>query len=147
MWERYANGMEPATRHLCFSVSKSVVATVAGIFVGRGELDPGRCVTDLIEELAGTSWEGATVQQVLDMRTGTAFSEVYAEVGGDTDIFGQVIGWFPRHGPVSARSTPTPISRGCPPTALTAGRSTTGRRSPRCSGGSANARAVSGCLS
>ncbi len=96
MWERYANGMEPATRHLCFSVSKSVVATVAGILVGRGQLDPDALVTEVIDELGGTSWEAATVQHVLDMRTGTRFNEIYDEVGGDADIFGQVIGWFPR---------------------------------------------------
>ena len=34
--ESYFNGMTPATPHLCFSVTKSVVATVAGILVGRG---------------------------------------------------------------------------------------------------------------
>ncbi|HEY6567820.1 MAG TPA: serine hydrolase [Actinomycetota bacterium] len=107
VWERYANDMEPATRHLCFSVSKSVVATVAGVLVGRGVLDPHALVTDIIAELAGTSWEEATVQQVLDMRTGTAFSEVYAEVGGDVDIFGQVIGWFPRTEPTAPLDTYT----------------------------------------
>jgi CubicO group peptidase (beta-lactamase class C family) len=107
VWERYANGMEPSTRHVCFSVSKSVVATVAGILVGRGELDPRTPITEVVPELAGTSWEGATVQQLLDMRTGTAFSEVYAEVGGDTDIFGQVIGWFPRTEPSAPLDTYT----------------------------------------
>jgi CubicO group peptidase (beta-lactamase class C family) len=107
LWERYANGMGPATRHLCFSVSKSVVATVAGILIGRGELDPSAFVTELIEELAGTAWEGATVQHLLDMRTGTAFSEVYDEVGGDSDTFGQVIGWFPRTDPSTPADTYT----------------------------------------
>jgi CubicO group peptidase (beta-lactamase class C family) len=107
VWERYSNGLDPATRHLCFSASKSVVATVAGALVGRGALDPTALVTALIPELAGTSWEGSTVQHVLDMRTGTDFSEVYAEPGGDTDIFGQVIGWFPRTDPSAPLDTYT----------------------------------------
>ena len=105
VWERYANGMEPATRHLCFSVSKSVVASVAGILVSRGQLDPGQLVTEVIEELAGTSWELATVQHVLDMRTGTTFNEVYEEEGGDVDVFGRVIGWFPRRDGSAPRDT------------------------------------------
>ena len=107
VWEHYANAMGPATRHLCFSVSKSITATVAGILVARGALDPAASVVELVPELTGTSWEGATVQQVLDMRTGTTFDEVYAEVGGDVDIFGQVLGWFPRTDPTAPLDTYT----------------------------------------
>lgn len=99
VFERYANGMGPSSRHLCFSVTKSVVATLAGILVGRGSLDPDASVTQVIPELAGTSWEGATVQHTLDMRTGTAFEEVYDEPEGDAATFGQVLGWFPKADP------------------------------------------------
>jgi CubicO group peptidase (beta-lactamase class C family) len=100
VWERYLNAMTPTTRHLCFSVSKSVVVTLAGILIDRGLIDPIAHVPDVIPELAGTSWEGATVQHVMDMRTGHAFHEVYQEVGGDADMFGQVLGWFPRTDPL-----------------------------------------------
>jgi CubicO group peptidase (beta-lactamase class C family) len=96
VYERYANAMTPATRHLCFSLTKSVVATIAGILVGRGVLDPDSFVTEVIPELAGTSWDGATVRHTLDMRTGSAFDEVYDEPEGDAATFGQVLGWFPR---------------------------------------------------
>lgn len=96
IYERYLNGMTPATRHLCFSVTKSVVATLAGILVGRGAVDPAGRITDVLPELAGTSWHDATIQHVLDMRTGTRFSEVYEEEEGDITEFGQVIGYFPR---------------------------------------------------
>jgi CubicO group peptidase (beta-lactamase class C family) len=98
VWEHYANGMEPATRHLCFSVTKSVVATLAGILMGRGAFEPASPVTEILPELAGSSWEGATVQQILDMRTGTRFSEVYEDLDGDAGDFGQAIGWFPPSG-------------------------------------------------
>ena len=93
VWERMLNGLETDTLHLAFSVTKSVVATVAGILVGRGLLDPDGLVTEVLPELAGTSWEGATVRQVLDMRTGTRFSEVYEETGGDVGRLSQAIGW------------------------------------------------------
>jgi CubicO group peptidase (beta-lactamase class C family) len=96
VWERLLNGMEPDTLHLAFSVTKSVVATLAGIVVGRGLLDPEALVTEVLPELAGSAWEGATVRQVLDMRTGVRFSEVYQDVDGDTGMFAQAIGWDPR---------------------------------------------------
>src|SRR5262245_36850026 len=35
--ERYLNGLTPSRPHLLMSVSKSLVATVAGILAGRGE--------------------------------------------------------------------------------------------------------------
>ena len=78
--ERYANGMTPETRHVQFSVTKSVVATVAGILIDRGAMHADDDLAAVIPELAGTSWEGATVQHVLDMRTGTRFSEDYEDL-------------------------------------------------------------------
>jgi CubicO group peptidase (beta-lactamase class C family) len=93
IWERYLNGLEADTLHLSFSVTKSVVATIAGVLVARGLLDPEGLVTDVLPELAGTSWDGATVRQVLDMRTGTRFAEIYGDDEGDTGMFAQAIGW------------------------------------------------------
>lgn len=69
--EEYRSGMTPTTRHLCMSVSKSITGTVAGMLVGSEVLDPATQVTDLVPEFIGTGLEGATVRQVLDMRTGT----------------------------------------------------------------------------
>jgi CubicO group peptidase (beta-lactamase class C family) len=101
--ESYFNDMTPATPHLCFSVTKSVVATIAGILVGRGLLDAAAPLPSLVPELAGTSWEGATVQHVLDMRTGTRFNEVYEDVEGDIGAFGRAYGWMPPRVPGEPR--------------------------------------------
>ena len=68
--ERYFNGMTPAETHLLMSVSKSFNATLCGVLVGQGALTPGDLVTDHLEELHGTAWEGCTVQHLLDMRVG-----------------------------------------------------------------------------
>jgi hypothetical protein len=92
--ERYANGMRPDSEHLLFSVTKSVTATVVGSCIGRGLFAASDQVTDVIPELAGSSWEGATIQHVLDMRTGTSFVEDYT-LNDDTQAFGEVYGWFP----------------------------------------------------
>jgi CubicO group peptidase (beta-lactamase class C family) len=68
--ERYFNGMAPSETHLLMSVSKSLTATLCGALVGAGVLTPGDFVTDHIEELRGTGWDGCTVQHLLDMRVG-----------------------------------------------------------------------------
>lgn len=65
--ESYRNGLTAEQPHLLMSISKSIMGTVAGILVGRGELDPGRLVTDYIPEMKRTVYDGATVRNLLDM--------------------------------------------------------------------------------
>jgi hypothetical protein len=91
--EQYANGMTPSTRHLLQSVSKSVTGVIAGILAGRGLLDPARLLTEYMPELGGSSFEGATVRQVLDMTTGTRFSEDYDDPGSDVRRYEGAAGW------------------------------------------------------
>ncbi len=94
--EHYSDGMTPGTRHLLMSVSKSLTATLAGALIGQGALDPNDLVTDYVSELRKTSFEGCTVQHLLDMRAGTHFSEVYEDPASDVRISEQVAGWRPR---------------------------------------------------
>ncbi len=75
VYEYYAPGMGSATRHILMSASKSVVGLVAGILEGAGRLDLETPVSDLVPEIAGTAYRGATIRQLLDMRTGVALSE------------------------------------------------------------------------
>jgi CubicO group peptidase (beta-lactamase class C family) len=91
--ERYENGMTSATTHLLQSVSKSVAGTVAGIVAGRGLLDPGAPVTEYLPELSGTSFDGATLRDVLDMRTGTGYDETYSDRNSDVCITEEIAGW------------------------------------------------------
>ena len=93
--ERYGPGMTPTTTHLLQSVSKSIAGTVAGVLVGRGRLDPDAPVTRYVEELAGTSFDGATVRHVLDMRTGTGYDETYDDPQADVFITEVLAGWRP----------------------------------------------------
>jgi len=69
--EHYAPMMTPSDTHLLMSVSKSLTACLCGLFVDRGLLATEDQVVDHLEELRGTSWEGCTVQHLLDMRAGT----------------------------------------------------------------------------
>jgi CubicO group peptidase (beta-lactamase class C family) len=93
--EHYGPGMTPTTTHLLQSVSKSVAGTAAGVLVGRGLLDPAAPVTRYVDELAGTSFEGATVRHVLDMRTGTAYDETYDSPASDVYLTEVLAGWRP----------------------------------------------------
>jgi CubicO group peptidase (beta-lactamase class C family) len=96
--EHYFNDMVPDTPHLLMSVSKSVVSTVAGILAGRGQLDPAGLVTQVVPELTGTSFEGARVQDLLDMRAGTRFDETYDDLDADVRSFERVYLWRPDGG-------------------------------------------------
>jgi CubicO group peptidase (beta-lactamase class C family) len=100
--EQYFNGMRPETPHLLMSVSKSVTSTVAGILAGRGALDPAAEVTTIVPELAGTSFAGATVQDLLDMRAGTRFNEDYADLDADVRSYERVYLWRPPAGDQAA---------------------------------------------
>jgi CubicO group peptidase (beta-lactamase class C family) len=74
-YEFYAPGMTPTTRHILMSASKSLVGLVAGILHEAGRLDVEASLSDLVPEIAGTAYRGATIRQLLDMRTGVALSE------------------------------------------------------------------------
>ncbi len=93
--EQYFNGMTPDTPHLLMSVSKSIVGGVAGVLAGRSLLDVSAPVEKIVPELIGTSFQGATVQHLLDMRTGTHFDESYANLESDVRTYERVYLWRP----------------------------------------------------
>jgi CubicO group peptidase (beta-lactamase class C family) len=96
--ETYENGMRPETLHLSQSVAKSVVGAVAGILVGRGQLDPKAHVTDYLPELAVTAYEGATIQHVMDMTSGVLFDEDYTSPDSHIAKVDIASGWKERTG-------------------------------------------------
>jgi len=104
--EQYFNAMTPDTTHLLMSVSKSITSTIAGILIDRGKLSADSLVTDVLHELRGTSFDGATVQHLLDMRTGTRFSEDYADLTAEVRVYEEIYLWRPRSGlPLPADAT------------------------------------------
>lgn len=95
--EQYADGMSEGTLHLTMSVSKSLTSALAGALIGQGRLDPAAPATAYVDELRGTSFDGCTVQHLLDMRAGTRWSEDYSNFpGSDAFVYEQVMGWRPR---------------------------------------------------
>jgi len=96
--ESYGNGMTPDVPHLLMSVSKSLTSTVAGVLAGRGVLDLSAPVEQIVPELGGTSFAGATVQHLLDMRAGTRFDETYDNPEADVRTYERVYLWRPGDG-------------------------------------------------
>jgi CubicO group peptidase (beta-lactamase class C family) len=93
LFEGYWNGMTRRTPHLVMSVTKSITATAVGVLVARGSLSPEQLVTDVLPELAETSFEGCTIRHLLDMRAGTAEDPLGAN---GARAYLQVCLWQPR---------------------------------------------------
>jgi CubicO group peptidase (beta-lactamase class C family) len=97
--EHYAGAMEPDTLHLLMSVSKSVVGILVGALAGEGVLNVDEQVTTYVPELEHSGYRGATVRQLLDMRSGIAFSEDYLNPDAEVRVIEQAVGWAPRRSP------------------------------------------------
>lgn len=95
VFEQYRNGMTEDTVHLMMSVTKSVVGCVAGVLADRGQLDPALPVDHYVPEVAGSGYSGASVRDVLDMRTGVLFSEEYTNPYSEVREMERHMGWRP----------------------------------------------------
>jgi len=93
--ERYDAGMTAETPHLLMSVSKSIVGCVAGVLAGRGLLDTRAPVTTYVPEVSGSGYAGATIRDLLDMRTGVAFRETYTDPDAEVRVMERSMGWRP----------------------------------------------------
>lgn len=93
--ESYAATMTASTPHLLMSVSKSFVGAVAGILAIRGMLDLDGLVSDYVPEVHGFGYQGATVRQLLDMRSGIAFSEAYLDESAEIRMLEFAASWRP----------------------------------------------------
>ncbi len=68
--EAYGNDNAPHDVHILMSATKSVIGLLVGILVERGDLDVDALASDHVPEIGATAYRGATVRQLLDMRTG-----------------------------------------------------------------------------
>ncbi len=97
--EEYLDGMVAQTRHLLFSVSKSLVAAVVGALHGAGAIELEAPVTTYVPALGNSGYAGATVRHLLDMRSGIAFSDNYLHPTAEIHRLDESIGWAPRSSP------------------------------------------------
>ncbi|GAB2555201.1 serine hydrolase domain-containing protein [Leucobacter ruminantium] len=94
--EYYRDGFAPHDRHLVMSVSKSLCAIVFGSFVDEGSVDPSQPITRYIPELAGSVYDGPTVQQLLDMVIAVDYSEDYVDPASEVQTHDRSAGWRTR---------------------------------------------------
>jgi CubicO group peptidase (beta-lactamase class C family) len=97
--EEYLDGLDAQTRHLLFSVSKSLVGAVVGALHEVGAIDLDAPVTKYVAALMNCGYAGATVRHLLDMRSGIAFSDNYLHPTAEIHVLDQAMGWAPRTGP------------------------------------------------
>jgi CubicO group peptidase (beta-lactamase class C family) len=97
--EEYLDGLDARTRHLLFSVSKSLVAAVVGALHGVGAIELDAPVTAFVPAFANCGYAGATVRHLLDMRSGISFSDNYLHPTAEIHLLDESIGWAPKSSP------------------------------------------------
>ena len=95
VYERYGGALTPERQHIVFSVTKSFVATLAGILMAEGRLDERATVGSYVPELQRSAFGDATIRQLLDMTTGLDYSEDYADENSPVWNLGRAVGFLP----------------------------------------------------
>lgn len=84
IYEGYTQDFGPEQRWTSFSVAKSFTSTLVGAAVKDGYIgsvqDP---VTKYVPELAGSGYDGVTVEQILTMTSGVRWNEDYTDPNSD----------------------------------------------------------------
>ena len=94
VYQRFAPVLSEDGRHIAWSVTKSLVGLLAEALIAEGVLDETRTAASYVPELAGAGHGDATVRQLLDMRTGVAFSEIYGDPESDISRHAMAGGLF-----------------------------------------------------
>lgn len=85
--ERYAQGNDETSPATSWSVAKSVVSALIGIAIDEGHLDGvGDEVVDYLPELAGSGYDGTTIEDLLTMSSGVDFDEGYDSWLADVNL-------------------------------------------------------------
>ena len=106
MFEQYYGSLKPELPHLMNSVSKSVVALVAGKLAAEGVIDLSKPVSHYVPALAESGYAPDSLQTVLDMRDGSDYTEDYPDFTTTFRLQDCAIGWTdadycPEDGPTS----------------------------------------------
>ncbi len=84
VYENYWRGMKEDTRHISWSMAKSVVSALLGIAKGEGKFGSlEKTVDEYLPQFKGTGYEGVSVKDVLQMSSGVKFNEDYADPNSD----------------------------------------------------------------
>jgi CubicO group peptidase (beta-lactamase class C family) len=93
--EWYVDPVIETSPHIVFSVSKSMTATLAGVLVEQGILDPTKLLVEYIPELATSGYRGVSLQNLLDMQVDIDFDEDYQATSGKFVEYRTATAWHP----------------------------------------------------
>lgn len=92
--EEYRRGNDADTRWISWSVGKSFISALVGIALDEGKIES---ITDPLvkyaPELKGTSYDGVSVKDALEMSSGVAWNEDYSDPASDITRFGSVLAY------------------------------------------------------
>jgi CubicO group peptidase (beta-lactamase class C family) len=78
VFEDYRNRMTPETRHVSFSMAKTITSLLVGIALEQGKIASLDDRADkYVPQLKGTGYDGVTILQILQMRSGVDYEERY----------------------------------------------------------------------
>lgn len=82
--EQYGLGFGPEERWTSFSVAKSFTSTLVGAAIKDGYIGSvGDPVTKYVPELAGSGYDGVTIEQIMTMSSGVKWNENYTDPDSD----------------------------------------------------------------
>jgi CubicO group peptidase (beta-lactamase class C family) len=83
-YERYRLGNDPGSRWISYSVTKSVTSMLIGAAIHDGYIaSVDEKVTDYLPRLKGSSYDQASIRDVLHMASGVAWDETYDDPESD----------------------------------------------------------------
>lgn len=92
LYENYWRGNDRDTRWISWSVGKSFISALVGIAVEEGKIES---IDDQLvryaPELQGTSYDGVTIRNALQMSSGVAWNEDYSDPDSDISRFGRAL--------------------------------------------------------
>lgn len=91
-YEEYTNPLSP---HIVFSISKSITGLIAGILIKQGKISLSDTVDTYIPESVGSTYEKATLQNLLDMSISIDFDELYLDKNGAFERYRRAMMWNP----------------------------------------------------
>ena len=96
VYEAYWGEGRPERPHICYSVTKSFVGILAATLVAEGALDAQARVPHYLPEMACGAYADATVRDVMDMRIGVQYSEIYTDPQAEVHDYARAGGMLPR---------------------------------------------------
>ena len=91
-YENYFLGTGPEDRRISWSIAKSYLSALFGVVLAEGAIaavtDP---VTKYVPALKGSAYDGATIEDVLQMESGVTFDEDYLDYDSDINRMGRVL--------------------------------------------------------